>query len=136
MIVVVPVVVVMRMVVRGVAALTGRIGRHSTARLAIVAAASLVVAQLDEGVRHGHPQLGSEGGVVAGPVGKEGSWARSRPRFLTGLWHNANSTTNVVAAPVTGASSTNVALFREVDRTWAAAKSGQLSSLVGLKPSS
>ena len=105
---VVPVVVVVRMVVRGVAALTGRIGRHSTARLAVVAAASLVVAQLDEGVRHSHPQLGSEGGVVAGPVGKEGSWARSRPRFLTGLWHNANSTTNAVAAPVTGASSTNV----------------------------
>jgi len=50
MVVVVPVVVVVRMVVRGVAALTGRIGRHSTARLAVVAAASLVVAQLDEGV--------------------------------------------------------------------------------------
>ena len=50
MVVVVPVVVVVRMVVRGVAALTERIGRHSTARLAVVAAASLVVAQLDEGV--------------------------------------------------------------------------------------
>jgi len=56
--------VAVRMVFRGVAALTGRIGRHSTARLAVVAAASLAVAQLDEGVGHSHPQLGSEGGVV------------------------------------------------------------------------
>lgn len=48
------------MVIRGGSALTGRIGRHSTARLAVVAAASLPLAQLDEGVGRGHPQLGSE----------------------------------------------------------------------------
>ena len=70
LIVVVPVVVVVRMVFRGGSALTGRVGRHSTAGLA-VAAASLVVAQLDEGVGRSHPQLGSEGGVVGGPVGKK-----------------------------------------------------------------
>jgi hypothetical protein len=99
-IVVVPMLVVMRMVSRGSSALTGRIGRHSTAGLAVVAAASLVLAQLDEGVGRSHPQLGSEGGVVGGPVGEEGPWAWSRPRFLGGLWHNANTTTNAVAAPV------------------------------------
>jgi hypothetical protein len=49
-----------------------RIGRHSTARLAVVAAASLVLAQLDEGVGHSRPHLGGEGGVVGGPVGQEG----------------------------------------------------------------
>jgi len=85
LIVVVPVVVVVRMVFRGGSALTGRVGRHSTAGLAVVAAASLVVAQLDEGVGRSHPQLGSEGGVVGGPVGKEGPGAWSRPRLLTGL---------------------------------------------------
>jgi hypothetical protein len=85
LIVVVPVVVVVRMVFRGGAALTGRVGRHSTAGLAVVAAASLVVAQLDEGVGRSHPQLGSKGGVVGGPVGKEGPGAWSRPRLLTGL---------------------------------------------------
>ena len=66
---------VMRMVIRGGSALTGRVGRHSTAGLAVVAAASLVFAQLDEGVGRSHPQLGSEWGVVGGPVGKEGPWA-------------------------------------------------------------
>jgi len=35
---------------RGGSALTGRIGRHSTAGLAVVAAARLLFAQLDEGV--------------------------------------------------------------------------------------
>jgi hypothetical protein len=100
LIVVVPMLVVMRMVSRGGSALTGRIGRHSTAGLAVVAAASLVLAQLDEGVGRSHPQLGSEGGVVGGPVGKEGPSAWSRPRLLAGLWHNANTTTKAVAAPV------------------------------------
>jgi hypothetical protein len=69
MIVVVPVMV--RMVSRGGSALTGRIGRHSTTGLAVVAAASLALAQLDEGVGRGHPQLGSEGCVVRSPVGKQ-----------------------------------------------------------------
>jgi hypothetical protein len=100
LIVAVPVVVAVRMISGGGSALTGRIGRHSTAGLAVVAAASLALAQLDEGVGRGHPQLGGEGGVVGGPVGQEGPWAWSRPRFLTGLWHDANTTTNAVAAPV------------------------------------
>jgi hypothetical protein len=75
LIVVVPVVVVMRMVSCDWSALTGRVGRHSTAGLAAVAAASLALAQLEEGIGRSHPQLGSEGGVVGGPVGKEGPWA-------------------------------------------------------------
>src|SRR5260370_33751688 len=86
-IVVVPVAVVVRMVLGGGSALTGRVGRHSTARLAVVAAARLVLAQLDAGVRRSHPQLGGEGGVVGDPVGQQGPWTWSRPRFLTGLWH-------------------------------------------------
>ena len=97
LIVVVP--VMMRMVLYGGSALTGRGGRHSTAGLAVVAAARLLLAQLDEGVGHGHPQLGREGSVVGGPVGKEGSWAWFRPRFLAGLWHNAYVTTNAVLVP-------------------------------------
>jgi hypothetical protein len=72
LIVVVPVVVVMRVVIGGGSALTGRIGRHSTAGLAVVAAAALVGAQLDQGVGHGHPQLCGERGLVGGPVGREG----------------------------------------------------------------
>jgi hypothetical protein len=72
LVVVVPVVVVVRMIFRGGSALTERIGRHSTAGLAVVAAATLVAAQLEEGVGRGHPQLGREGGVVGGPVGNEG----------------------------------------------------------------
>jgi len=43
LIVVVPVVVVVPMVFGGGSALTGRVGRHSTPGLAVVAAASLVV---------------------------------------------------------------------------------------------
>jgi hypothetical protein len=46
LIVVVPVVAV-RMVICGSSALTGRISRHSTAGLAVVATATLVPAQLD-----------------------------------------------------------------------------------------
>src|SRR5271169_5587333 len=59
--------VVMRMVFGGGSALTGRVGRPSTAGLTVVAAASLALAQLDEGVGRSHPQLGREGGVVGGP---------------------------------------------------------------------
>jgi len=60
--------VVMRMVTGVRTALTGRIGRHSTARLAVVAAARLVVTQLDERVGRGHPQLDGERGVVRHPI--------------------------------------------------------------------
>jgi hypothetical protein len=58
LIVVVPVVVMVRMVSCGGSALTGRVGRHSTAGLTVVAAASLALTQLDEGVGRSHPQLG------------------------------------------------------------------------------
>jgi hypothetical protein len=88
-------VVVVRMVICGGPALTGRIGRHSTARLAVVAAATLMLAQLDQGVGRGHPQLGRERGIGGGPVGKQGPMTWMRPRF----WHNANSTANTVPAP-------------------------------------
>jgi hypothetical protein len=64
--------VVMRVALRGVSALTGRVGRHSTAGLAVVAAARLVLAQLEEGVGRSHPQFRREGGVVSGPVGEKG----------------------------------------------------------------
>jgi len=47
------------------AALTGRIGCDSTAGLAEVSAACLAMAQLDERVRDGHPQLRGKRGVVA-----------------------------------------------------------------------
>ena len=75
-IVVVPVavVVVVRMVLGGGSALTGRVGRHSTARLAVVSAARLALAQLDEGVGRSHPQLDREGGIVGDPVGQQGPW--------------------------------------------------------------
>jgi hypothetical protein len=56
----VPVVVVVRMIIRGGPALTGRIGWHSTAGLAVVAAATPMVTQLDQGIGRSHPQLGSE----------------------------------------------------------------------------
>jgi hypothetical protein len=65
---IVAVVVAMRMVTRSGTALTGRIGRHSTAGLAVVAAANLMVTELDEGVGRGHPQLGGERRVVRYPV--------------------------------------------------------------------
>jgi hypothetical protein len=61
--------VVMRMISGGRSALTGRVGRHSTAGLAVIAAASLVLAQLDEGIGRSHPQLHREGRVIGGPVG-------------------------------------------------------------------
>ena len=75
MVVVVPVAVAVRMVLGGGSALTGRVGRHSTAGLAGVAAARLAFAQLDERVGRSHPQLGREGGVVGDPVGQQGPWA-------------------------------------------------------------
>ena len=88
----VPVAVVMRMVFGVSSTLTGRISRHSTTGLAVVAAASLATAQFDEGVGRGHPQLGGERGVEAGPVGdhvrRVGSWLG----FLAGLWHETNVT--------------------------------------------
>ena len=96
----VPMVVVVRMVICGGPALTGRISRHSTAGLAVVAAATLMVAQLDQGVGRSHPQLGSERGIAGGPVGKQGPGAWMRPWVVPGLWHNANSTANTIIAPV------------------------------------
>src|SRR6516225_7848168 len=77
-----------------------RVGWHSTAGLAVVAAARLAFAQLDEGVGRRHPQLGREGGVVRGPVGKHGPRAGPRPRFLAGLWHEANITADALLVPV------------------------------------
>jgi hypothetical protein len=60
------------------AALTGRLRRDSTAGLAVVAAAILSRAQLDEVVRQDHSQLRSERRIVRGPVREGGSKA--------GLW--------------------------------------------------
>lgn len=56
----VAVVVVAGMIICGGPALTGRIGWHSTAGLAVVAAATLPLTQLDQGVGRSHPQLGGE----------------------------------------------------------------------------
>ena len=69
----VPVIVV----IGGGSALTGRVGRHSTAGLAVVSAARLVLAHLEKGVGRCHPDLGHEGRIVGGPVGKEGRRAWS-----------------------------------------------------------
>src|SRR5215472_6283484 len=77
-------------VVSGRPALTGRISRHSTAGLAAMAAASLAIAQLGVGIRDGHPQLGSERGVAARPVGDEGP--RAWPRLVIVLWHDCHTT--------------------------------------------
>jgi hypothetical protein len=62
-----------------VAALTGRIGRHSTTGLAVVSAAGLPAAQLDESIRGGHPEFGSERSVVARPVREHSLRAWLRP---------------------------------------------------------
>jgi len=53
-------VVVVRMVMRGISTLTGRIGRNSTAGLAVITAAILVSAQLDQGIGRGHAHLRCE----------------------------------------------------------------------------
>jgi hypothetical protein len=65
---IVAVAVVTRIVTGVGTALTGRICWHSTAGLAVVAAASLVVTEFDQGVGRGHPQLRGERGVVRHPV--------------------------------------------------------------------
>ena len=65
---IVAVAVVMRMLSGIGTALTGRIGRDSTARLAVVAAASLLVTELGKSIGRGHPQLRDEWGVVRHPV--------------------------------------------------------------------
>src|SRR6516225_11169323 len=78
-----------RILIRGGSARTGRIGRHSTAGLAVVPAASLAGAQLDEGVGYGHPQLDSERGIVGRPVGEHGP--RAWPGFMMMLCHTANT---------------------------------------------
>jgi hypothetical protein len=77
--------VVMVVVVRVVffrAALTGRLGPHSTAGLAVMAAALLMVANLEEVVGYDHPKLGAEGRFICRPVGehgdKAGFWSTSR----------------------------------------------------------
>jgi hypothetical protein len=92
--------VIVRMITGGGSALTGRVGRHSTAGLAVVAAASLAFAQLEERIGGGHPQLHRQRRVVGGPVGQQGPRVWPRPGFVTGLWHTANATTNAVPAPV------------------------------------
>jgi hypothetical protein len=99
--IVVVLVVAVRMIICGGSALTGRIGRHSTAGLAVVAAATLVPAQLDQGIGCSHPYLRCERGVVGGPVGKR------RPRGLEaaeipdqGSDTQRNTTADAVIAPV------------------------------------
>src|SRR5271170_374448 len=84
------------MVPGGGSALTGRVGRNSTAGLAGVPAARLALAQLDEGVGRSHTQLGRERSVVGAPVGQQSPRAWFRPGFRTVLWHTVNSTTNPV----------------------------------------
>jgi hypothetical protein len=73
------------MVFGGRFALTGRVGRHSTTGLAVVAAAGLALAQLDEGVGRSHPRLHRERRFVGDPVGHERSRVWSWPGFVTGL---------------------------------------------------
>src|SRR5215472_8252382 len=84
----------------GWSALNGRVGRHSTSGLAVVSAASLALAQLDEGVGHSHPQLYAEGGIVAGPVGNHGPRAWPRPGSLITLCHIQNTTVRAAAIEV------------------------------------
>jgi hypothetical protein len=90
-----------RIVVCGGSALTGRVGRHSTTGLAVVAAATLALAHFNQGIGHGHSQLDPERGVITGPVGEHRPGAGLRPGFLIGLWHNANPKTNEVLAALT-----------------------------------
>src|SRR6185437_6801099 len=97
-----------RMVMCGGSARTGRIGGHSTARLAVVATAALMTAQLDQGIGGSHPYLRRERGVTGGPVGKEGRRAWMRPRFLIGApAHDATlrrSRSSLQSGPGTGRS--------------------------------
>jgi len=60
--------VMMRMISGVGTALTGRVGWLSTTGLAVVAAASLMVTEFEQGVGRGQPQLGGERGVVRHPV--------------------------------------------------------------------
>jgi hypothetical protein len=81
--VIVAMVIVMRVIARRGTALTGRLRRHSTAGLTVVAAAVLSLANLDEVVREHHSQLRRERRIVRGPVRQGGAKARpwSRVRF-------------------------------------------------------
>jgi len=92
--------VTMRMVFGASSTLTGRIGRHSTTGLAVVATARLTTAQLDERVGRRHPQLGSERGVAARPVGQHIRRAGHRVWFLAALWHEANVTHSAAGVPL------------------------------------
>jgi hypothetical protein len=69
------VMMIVRVVTGRVAALTGRLGPHSTAGLAVVAATVLPGADLGEVVRDDHPQLRGERRVVGGPVRERGAEA-------------------------------------------------------------
>jgi hypothetical protein len=68
-----------------VAALTGRLGPHSTAGLAMVAATVLAGADLREVVRDDHPQLRGERRLVGGPVRERG--AEAGPGLGVGFRH-------------------------------------------------
>src|SRR5262249_18943767 len=89
-VVVVVIVRLVRMSIAVISAQTGRGGGHSTTGLTVIAAARLMVAHLDQGVGHGHPQLNGERGVVACPVGDHGRRPRAPPMFVIWLWHSAN----------------------------------------------
>jgi hypothetical protein len=73
-----------RIVLSG-SALTGRLAPHSTAGLAVMAAALLTVANLEEVVGYDHPKLGAEGRLIGRPVGEHGAkagfWSTSRIRL-------------------------------------------------------
>jgi hypothetical protein len=94
-VVMVIVVMVMRVIVRRWAALTGRLGRHSTTGLTVVAAAVLPLSQLDEIVRHHHSQLRCERRIVGGPVGESSSEA--------GFWSRVTFGHSPEFMPLTGA---------------------------------
>jgi len=83
--VVVLVAMTVRIVMCSGSALTGRVGRHSTTGMTVVAATTLAIAQLDHSVGHGLLQLHAERGVIAGPVGEHRPGTGVRPRFLIGL---------------------------------------------------
>jgi hypothetical protein len=70
MIVMIMIVMIVMVIIGGGTALTGRVRRHSAAGLTVVAAAVLPLANLDQVVRHDHPQLRGKWRVVRAPVGK------------------------------------------------------------------